>query len=170
MNVIKPRKPVEGENDMHTTQRRRLARSVISIVLLGWVSAAAAHEQHGGYSAGEPGNPRKPAREIVVLMNEMDYSPAVIKVKRGEQIHFVLRNVGTEAHEFLLATTADNLKHGEAMKKNPDMEHDEPNGLRLAARKSGEILWKFSKAGTFEYSCLIPTHRESGMVGKIIVK
>ena len=170
MNVIKLRKPVEGKNDMHTTQRRRLVRSVISIALLGWVSAAAAHEQHGGYSAGEPGNPRKPAREIVVLMNEMDYSPAVIEVKRGEQIHFVLRNVGTEAHEFLLATTAENLKHGEAMKKNPDMEHDEPNGLRLAARKSGEILWKFSKAGTFEYACLIPTHRESGMVGKIIVK
>ena len=170
MNVIKLRKSVEGKNDMYTTQRRRLARSVIPIVLLGWVSAAAAHERHGGYSAGEPGNPRKPAREIVVLMNEMDYSPAVIEVKRGEQIHFVLRNVGTEAHEFLLATTAENLKHGEAMKKNPDMEHDEPNGLRLPAKKSGEILWKFSKAGTFEYACLIPTHRESGMVGKIIVK
>jgi uncharacterized cupredoxin-like copper-binding protein len=170
MNVIKLRKPVEGKNDMHTTQGRRLVRSVISIVLLGWVSAAAAHDQHGGYSAGEPGNPRKPAREIVVLMNEMDYTPAVIEVKRGEQIHFVLRNVGTEAHEFLLATTAENLRHGEAMKKNPDMEHDEPNGLRLGARKSGEILWKFSKTGTFEYSCLIPTHREFGMIGKVIVK
>jgi len=68
-------------------------------------------------------------------MNEMDYSPAVIEVKRGEQIRFVIRNAGTEAHEFLLATTAENLKHGEAMKKNPDMEHDEPNGLRLAAKK-----------------------------------
>src|SRR3981189_3812167 len=125
MKVIKPRKPVEERNDMHTTQKRRLPRSVISIFLLSWVSPAAAHEQHGGYSAGEPGNPRKPAREIIVLMNEMDYSPAVIEVKRGEQIHFVLRNVGTEAHEFLLATTAENLKHPEAMKKNPDVEHDE---------------------------------------------
>jgi uncharacterized cupredoxin-like copper-binding protein len=170
MKVIKPRKPVEGENQVHTTQQRRLGRSIISIVLLGWVTAAAAHEQHGGYSAGEPGNPGKPAREIVVLLNEMDYSPAVIEVKRGEQIHFVLRNVGTEAHEFLLATTAENLKHAEAMKKSPNMEHDEPNGLRLDAKKSGEILWKFSKAGTFEYSCLIPTHREFGMIGKVIVK
>jgi len=170
MKVIKPRKPVEEENKVHTTQQRRLGRSIISIVLLGWVTVGAAHEQHGGYSAGEPGNPGKPSREIVVLLNEMDYSPAVIQVKRGEQIHFVLRNVGTEAHEFLLATTAENLKHGEAMKKNPDMEHDEPNGLRLAARKSGAILWKFSKAGTFEYSCLIPTHREFGMIGKVIVK
>jgi uncharacterized cupredoxin-like copper-binding protein len=137
---------------------------------MAYAAAATAHEKHGGYSAGEPGDPKKPAREIVVLMNEMDYTPATIEVKRGEQVRFVVRNVGTEAHEFLLATTAENLKHGEAMKKNPDMEHDEPNGLRLDAKKSGEILWKFSKAGTFEYSCLIPTHREFGMIGKVIVK
>jgi uncharacterized cupredoxin-like copper-binding protein len=140
------------------------------LAAMAYAAAAAAHDKHGGYSAGEPGDSKKPAREIVVSMNEMDYSPAVIEVKRGEQIRFVIRNAGTEAHEFLLATTAENLKHGEAMKKNPDMEHDEPNGLRLAAKKSGEILWKFSKAGTFEYSCLIPTHRELGMTGKVIVK
>ena len=79
-------------------------------------------------------------------------------------------SAGTEAHEFLLATTAENLKHEAAMRKNPDMEHDEPNGLRLAARKSGEILWKFTKRGTFEYACLIPDHREYGMTGKVIVK
>ena len=139
-------------------------------VLLGCVTAAAAHEQHGGYSAGEPGNPKKPAREIVVVMTEMDYSPGRIEVKRGEQIRFVIRNAGTEDHEFLLATTAENLKHGEAMKKNPHMEHDEPNGVRVAPKKSAEILWKFSKPGTFEYSCLIPDHREYGMTGKVIVK
>jgi uncharacterized cupredoxin-like copper-binding protein len=149
--------------------RKYIGRGVM-LAAMAYAAAAAAHDKHGGYSAGEPGDSKKPAREIVVSMNEMDYSPAVIEVKRGEQIRFVIRNAGTEAHEFLLATTAENLKHGEAMKKNPDMEHDEPNGLRLAAKKSGEILWKFSKAGTFEYSCLIPTHRELGMTGKVIVK
>lgn len=156
------------ETEMNNT-RKYIGRGVM-LAAMAYSAAAAAHDKHGGYSAGEPGDPRKPAREIVVSMNEMDYSPAVIEVKRGEQIRFVIRNIGTEAHEFLLATTAENLKHGEAMKKNPGMEHDEPNGLRLAANKSGEILWKFSKAGTFEYSCLIPTHRELGMTGKVIVK
>ena len=34
------------------------------------------------YSSGEPGNPQKPAREIVVDMTEIDYSRAVIQVKR----------------------------------------------------------------------------------------
>ena len=155
---------------MQKVQKRQLAGLIIPTLALGWATAIGAHEQHGGYSAGEPGNPKKPAREIVVDMSEMDYSPSVIKVKRGEQIRFVIRNVGTEDHEFLLASTEDNLKHAAAMKKNPDMEHDDPNGVRLAPKKSAEILWKFSKPGTFEYSCLIPRHREYGMTGKVIVK
>jgi uncharacterized cupredoxin-like copper-binding protein len=142
----------------------------VLLAAMACATAAAAHEAHDGYSAGEPGDPNKPARQIVILMNEMDYSPATIEVKRGEQVRFVVRNVGTEDHEFLLATTAENLKHGEVMKKHPGMEHDEPNGVRLAPKKSGEILWKFSKAGTFEFSCLIPDHREYGMIGKVIVK
>jgi len=100
----------------------------------------------------------------------MTYEPLRIEVKRGEQIRFVLRNAGTEDHEFLLATTKENLKHAEVMKKNPHMEHDDPNGVRLAPKKTAEILWKFTKAGTFEYSCLIPDHRDYGMIGHITVK
>src|SRR5688572_12923108 len=116
---------------------------------------------HGDlFSAGEPGDPKRPSRTIVVVMNEVDakmvYIPDRIEVRRGEQIKFILRNIGEGDHEFLLATTAENLKHGEEMKKNPDMEHDEPNGKRVASKKTAELIWKFSKAGEFEYGCLIP--------------
>jgi len=130
------------------------------------------HDKHAheSFSAGEPGDPNKPSRTIEVLLNEMDFTPARIEVKRGEQIRFVLRNAGAEDHEFLLATTEENLKHAELMKKHPHMEHDDPNGVRLAPKKSAEILWKFTKAGTFEYSCLIPDHRAYGMIGHVTVK
>ena len=147
-----------------------LGLAMIAALLTGGSVTAPAHEQHPIYSAGEPGDPAKPSREIVVEMSEMDYSPARIEVKRGEQIKFVVRNVGTEDHEFLLASTRDNLKHAEMMRQHPGMAHDEPNGLRLARKQSGEIVWKFSKPGTFEYSCLIPNHREYGMTGKVVVK
>jgi uncharacterized cupredoxin-like copper-binding protein len=42
--------------------------------------------------------------------------------------------------------------------------------VRLTPKKSAEIVWKFTKPGTFEYSCLIPGHRENGMIGKVTVK
>lgn len=56
------------------------------------------------------------------------------------------------------------------MKKNPGMEHDDPNGKRLAPEMTSEIVWKFTKAGEFDYSCLIPRHREAGMIGMVVVK
>ena len=135
---------------------------------------ASAHEDHGNFSAGEPGDPKKPARTIKVVMREdgkkMAFDPARIMVRKGEQIRFVLENDGTDDHEFVLANAAENRKHAELMKKFPDMEHDEPNAKRLAVGEHGEILWKFTKAGTFEFACLIPGHREAGMVGKVVVK
>jgi len=151
-------------------EKLRMAPFMAPALLVGWSAVAASHEHHSTYSAGEPGDPKKPSREIVVEMSEMDYSPSRIEVKHGEQIRFIVHNVGTEDHEFLLASTKDNLKHAAAMRKHPGMAHNEPNGLRLARKQSGEILWKFTKAGTFEYSCLIPDHREYGMTGKVIVK
>jgi uncharacterized cupredoxin-like copper-binding protein len=129
---------------------------------------------HGGFSAGSPGDPKKPARVVQVAMREGDgkmvFVPERVEVKRGEQIKFVLRNNGELEHEFVLATTEENVKHAEDMKKNPEMEHDDPNAKRLAPKKASEIVWHFSKAGTFEFGCLIPGHREAGMIGTVIVK
>jgi len=137
-------------------------------------TTAAAHEDHGNFSAGEPGNPKKPARVVLVTMREADgkmmFIPEKVEVRKGEQIRFMLRNSGLLEHEFLLATTEENLKHAELMKKFPDMEHDEPNGKRLKPNAASEIVWRFTKAGTFEYGCLIPGHREAGMLGTVIVK
>jgi uncharacterized cupredoxin-like copper-binding protein len=89
-------------------------------------------------------------------MGEMDgkmmFMPAKVEVKKGEQVKFVLRNNGELDHEFILATTAENLKHGEAMKKNPDMEHDDPNGKRLAPKCPSSdnlrLIRRFEKGGS----------------------
>jgi uncharacterized cupredoxin-like copper-binding protein len=143
---------------------------------IGLPGPGRAHEGHGTFSAGEPGDPKKPARTVRVLMvdygdeKDMKFEPALITAKKGEQIRFVLENGGTESHEFMLATVADNRKHGELMKKFPDMEHDDPNAKRLTVGQKGELVWKFTKAGEFEFACLIPGHYEAGMRGKIIVK
>lgn len=129
---------------------------------------------HVRFSAGEPGNPKKAARPVKVVMKEADgkmlFAPDVITVKKGEQIRFVIKNEGELTHEFMLATKPENDKHAVLMQKYPDMEHDDPNGKTLQTKNSSEIVWKFTKAGEFEFACLIPGHREAGMHGKVIVK
>jgi uncharacterized cupredoxin-like copper-binding protein len=136
--------------------------------------AGAPGHSHAAFSAGEPGDPKKPSRPVQVTMRESDgkmmFIPDRVEVRRGEQIKFILRNNGELDHEFILASTADNLKHAEDMKRFPDMEHDDPNGKRLAPKKTDEIVWRFTKPGEFEFGCLIPGHREAGMLGTVIVK
>ena len=150
----------------------RLTLCLSALAITAASAAAQAHDTH--FSAGTPGDPNKPARTIVVTMKQeyglMEYAPNRIEVKRNEQIRFVLKNVDKESHEFLLATAADNRKHAAIMKKHPEMEHDDPNAKTVAAGRESEILWRFNKPGTFEFVCLIPGHREQGMVGTVRVK
>jgi len=139
-------------------------------LVIGASASAHDHAQRQSWSAGQPGDPGKPARTVEIVMKEMEYEPWSIEVKRGEQIRFVIRNAGTEDHEFLLATTKENLAHAGTMRKHRHMKHAEPNAVTLEPKQSAELLWKFTKAGTFEYSCLIPDHREYGMTGRVTVK
>ena len=150
-------------------------RTALATTLL--ISAAMfpafAHEAEH-FSAGEPGNPKKPARIVTVIMREgdgaMQFVPERVDVKKGDQIRFIIQNKGVLKHEFTLASVEDNNKHAELMKKYPDMEHDDPNAKSVDPGKSSEILWRFSKSGTFEFACLIPGHREAGMHGTVTVK
>jgi uncharacterized cupredoxin-like copper-binding protein len=154
-----------------------IAGFALAAILSGPVHAGpgAPGHSHGHQNAfGEPGDPKKPARDVVVTMKEGDgkmlFSPDKIEVKKGEQVRFKIKNDGLLDHELVLATLADNLKHAEEMKKNPEMEHDDPNAKRVAPGKQDEIVWKFTKPGTFDFSCLIPGHREAGMFGTVVVK
>jgi len=158
-------------NHQLETKMKKTIKLAIALAALS-IAPALAHEHHGheSFSAGEPGDPKKPARTIEIALSEMAYEPSSITVKRGEQIRFVLSNVGKEDHEFLLNTKKENLAHAEVMKKHTHMKHDDPNGVRLGPNKTAEIVWKFTKAGTFEFSCLISDHRDYGMVGHVTVK
>jgi len=49
------------------------------------------------------------------------------------------------------------------------MEHDEPHMTHVGPGKRGEIGWRFNRAGTFYFACLVPGHFEAGMIGKVEV-
>ena len=145
---------------------------------LALAAGGAPGHSHGGHNEetafGIAGDPKKASRPVTIFMSESDgkmsFIPSIVEVRQGEQIKFVLRNNGEIDHELVLATFAMNMAHAEEMKKNPDMEHDDPNAKRVGPKKSSDIVWKFTKAGEFDFSCLIPGHREAGMTGKVIVK
>ena len=122
-------------------------------------------------SFGKPGNPAKVSRTIEVDMSDtMRFAPASITVKKGETIRFAVRNAGRLKHEMVLGTVKELRQHAELMKKFPEMEHEDPNQLSLEPGKSGELVWQFTRAGTFDFACLQPGHFDAGMRGKIAVR
>lgn len=153
------------------------------------------HGHSGGHgnAAGDPGKASDVTRTLNIDMTENRYSQEKITVKAGETIRFVIHNKGELVHEFNIGTPAMHKGHQKEMMMMVDhgvleadkinhakmkmdmgggktMEHNDPNSVLLEPGKSGEIVWKFSKTGTFEIACNVPGHYDAGMVGELTVK
>jgi uncharacterized cupredoxin-like copper-binding protein len=170
--------------DMNGKEQRMKRRITAYALILSLVSAigALAHgdvdhgkkeERHAdGHAAsfGKPGDSGKVTRSIKVEMSDaMRFKPASIKVKRGETIRFIVRNTGKLTHEMVLGTIKELKEHAESMRKFPEMKHADPNQVSVEPGKTGELIWQFTNAGTFDFACLVPGHFEAGMVGKVRV-
>jgi uncharacterized cupredoxin-like copper-binding protein len=138
-------------------------------------AALAAGQHAGGHghadsSIGEPGKAGKVNRTVQIDMTDaMRFNPSSIDVKRGETVRFVVKNSGQLKHELVLGSEKELKEHYELMKKHPEMEHDDPNMVTLAPGKTGEVIWRFTKAGKIDFACLQPGHYEAGMKGFVKV-
>ena len=151
------------------------ASLVAALAMSGAAFAAGSHSGGHGHAdeetaIGKPGVASKVTRTITIEMRDtMTYSPAEIQAKQGETIRFVVKNVVKVKHELSLGTEKELLEHLEQMKKFPDMEHDEPNKISLQPGAQGEVIWRFTKAGTVHFACLHVGHFDAGMKGLIKV-
>jgi len=148
-----------------------------ALLALAAAGASATGNHAGGHghgdsdeAIGKPGTAAKATRTINVDMTDgMRFTPGDIRVKQGETVRFVVKNSGQLKHELVLGTEKELKEHYEAMKKNPEMEHADPNMVTLVAGNSGEIVWQFTKAGKVDFACLQPGHYDAGMKGAVTV-
>ena len=157
--------------------RTSITLSVLTTLVTAFISgtALASGAHSGGHHAdsnaiGQAGNAAKVTRIIKVDMYDtMRFTPASIKVKQGETIKFVVKNSGKIKHEMVLGTEKDLKDHSELMKKNPEMEHEDPNMVTVQAGKTAEMIWQFTTAGTVHFACLQAGHYDAGMKGALSV-
>ncbi|MBB3121741.1 cupredoxin domain-containing protein [Pseudoduganella violacea] len=146
-------------------------KKLFTLLLAALPAWALADGQHAGAANGKPGNPAKVDRVIEVGMDDsMRFAPAQIEVKAGETIRFLLKNAGKMEHEMVLGQMAELKAHAEMMRRMPEMQHAEPNMVKLKPGQRGGIVWQFTQAGEVDFACTIPGHLEGGMVGKVSVK
>lgn len=138
------------------------------------MTAMAAGNHAGGHDGvaeiGKPGVASQVTRTVIVDMtDDMRFHSSKIAVKQGETIRFVAKNSGKVKHEMVLGTIKELKEHAALMLKFPEMEHADPNQASVEAGKTGELVWQFTKAGTFDFACLQPGHYEAGMKGQVVV-
>jgi len=162
-----------------------LASAFALPVALASLPAAADPGGHGNNAQllGAPA-PRGQGRVIRVEMTDNAYNMQRIRVRAGETIRFVAVNRGQFLHEFSFApadvqaahrpSMAMMMEHGMItpervvnlrmqMPGGQSMDHTAPNTVLVEPGKTGEISWRFDRAGTIEIACNVPGHYESGM-------
>lgn len=105
----------------------------------------------------------------ITMLDTMRFVPDQLTIKQGEVVRLRVKNSGKVMHELVIGTKQELDTHAELMKKNPNMEHDEPYMAHVSPGKSADIVWNFNRAGQFDFACLLPGHYSAGMVGKINV-
>ena len=87
---------------------------------------------------------------LSIALSEFKYSPAHLEVRDGAPFTFTVKNAGTIDHDLSVQKA----------------------GVHVLVKPGGSAQQEVGilAAGTFEMLCTIPGHKESGMVGKLIVK
>jgi uncharacterized cupredoxin-like copper-binding protein len=148
-----------------------LKRLVVIGVALAATGAIAHGDERPEKAYGKPGDRGKASRTVEIAMSDaMRFTPASITARKGETIRFVVNNAGKLKHEMVLGSIKELKEHAAVMLKSPEMEHADPNQISVDPGKTGELIWQFTNAGTFDFACLQPGHFEAGMRGKIAVK
>lgn len=94
---------------------------------------------------------KKEEKTFAVEAVNFAFSPKEIKVKKGESVKVVLTNKGSFPHDFVIDELNVKTK-------------------QIKAGETDEVTFVADKSGTFEYYCSVGTHRQQGMIGKLIVE
>jgi uncharacterized cupredoxin-like copper-binding protein len=119
---------------------------------------------------GTAGEPAQVTRTITIAMTgALRFSPGSLTVQEGETVRFIAQNADRMLHEMVIGTPDALAKHAAMMARFPNMEHNEAYMVHVDPGKSGEIVWHFNRAGSFEFACLLAGHYQAGMRGTITV-
>jgi uncharacterized cupredoxin-like copper-binding protein len=109
-------------------------------------------------------------QEINLKAEDFAYQPSQIVMKKGVPTKVTFQNNGKVEHDFQIVAKENFLVHSES---SPHHQHgNEEAGKPHLHAKPGESVtgvWEATKTGTFEFYCTIPGHKESGMVGSLVV-
>lgn len=126
---------------------RRAGAVAIAVPAVSALLAACGGGGGGGGTSGGGGG------KLTIEMGEYYYKPATITVSPGASVTVTLKNAGALPHNFYC-----------------DQINPTESSLVDAGKSADFTFTAPSQAGTYDFWCSVPGHKELGMVGKLEVK
>ncbi|MGE0229735.1 MAG: cupredoxin domain-containing protein [Dehalococcoidia bacterium] len=114
-----------------------------------------------------------PARAMQVSMQDIAYSTTTLTAAKGDQIRIELDNKGQVTHDFTIDRIPVDGLHSEGGATGEEHDHAAAaNALHLALDKgkAGWLEFEPTEAGTYEFYCTVPGHKDAGMRGALTVQ
>lgn len=166
---VSPATFAAGGHGNADTADRHTSRTDVHGSVVGRSKSEGGHD----YPFGEPARDAEADRTVEITARDtMRFDPASLRVKPGETVRFVVRNVGQVLHAFTLGTPEQQREHEAAMQgmsqsKLAGHMGDSANGIVIKPGETRTLTWRFEDGGPVEFACHIPGHYPAGMKGSI---
>jgi len=124
---------------------------IILIVLVVAVGGYFLMKGGGSMQTSVVTTPSGPVKSFAVSGTEFAFSPNTLTVNKGDTVKVSFTNNGNYPHNFMI--TELNVQ-----------------GKTISPGQSDTVTFTANKAGTFQYFCSVPGHKDKGMVGTITVQ
>ena len=122
------------------------------------------------FAFGKPGDEKSVRRTIPIdIHDDTGFNPPTLRLRPGETVRFVIRNLGNVRHEFRIGDPEYQRAHEDMVRQMPEVEHDDPNAIVVAPGETGWIIWQFGEAPVVELACHLPRQYQSGKITTIHV-
>jgi uncharacterized cupredoxin-like copper-binding protein len=111
---------------------------------------------------------------ITIKAVDIAYDPATIEVAGGRPVRLTMENAGALDHDWSIKTiSVRDVREINSEAGGHDMgSMNSTLDLHTSAEPGGSSVLEFTptEAGTYEFFCTVPGHKEAGAVGTLIVK
>ena len=134
---------------------------LLVVALLAILATACGGGDHGSHSAS--GGDDGATRTVRIIMKDIAFTPASVKVSKGETVRFVFRNDGKLAHDAFVGDEAAQADHEEEMRiGDGDHGHGE-EAVTVEPGDTAELEHTFTDAGSVLIGCHQVGHYDAGM-------
>jgi uncharacterized cupredoxin-like copper-binding protein len=115
------------------------------------------------------GDPDANVPAIAMQGNEFTFQPATVTLKQGQRVRITLQNTGQQTHDINSEIPATNVVERSA---GAHTHTTPPADVHVMVDKgrTATLIFTPTQAGTFDFWCSLPGHREAGMEGRFTVE